>query len=349
MSTKKKAKSFTKEESEENTKYIDLLDEDKPISGQKYACLSFISPEDHIKNKNLFFFEKFLKNFEFKKTFEKYTQFLNFIAYKYNVDFDKLTKDMEEFVEEEKSNLFLTTLDDEYKSYIDAKEEDLEKEYNQLHEFQTNTRGIKVRGVFGSQEEAELRCKMLRQEDPNHDVYVGPVGMWMPFHPEAYKTGRVEYLEKELNELMAKKKENDETSKDQFKKRVQDAKKKAIQENIEKASKEGNKLMQSIDEEGNLVNADRMDVPGKNLLFGTGENDDTATADLRKELFESEDVILKSDKDNDHGLSQILERRKQKEEQDSKEEDYKEDLEKLAALNDGMEKKLPNNDPINVE
>ena len=349
MSTKKKAKSVVKEECEETTKYIDLLDEDKPISGQKYACLSFISPEDHIKNKNLFYFEKFLKNFEFKKTFEKYTQFLNFVAYKYNVDFDKLTKDMEEFVEEEKSNLFLTTLDDEYKSYIDAKEEDLEKEYNQLHEFQTNTRGIKVRGVFGSQEEAELRCKMLRQEDPNHDVYVGPVGMWMPFHPEAYKTGRVEYLEKELNELMAKKKENDEVSKDQFKKRVQDAKKKAIQENIEKASKEGNKLMQSIDEEGNLVNADRMDVPGKNLLFGDGENDDMATADLRKELFESEDVILKSDKDNDHGLSQILERRKQKEEQDAKEEDSKEDLEKLAAMADGMEKEPPNKDPINID
>lgn len=350
MSTKKKTKSQSNPDNEENTKYIDLLDEDKPISGQKFACLSFISPEDHIKNKNLFYFEKFLKNFEFKKTFEKYTQFLNFISYKYNLNFDKLTKDMEEFVEEEKSNLFLTTLDDEYKSYIDAKEEQLQKEYNELHEFQTNTRGIKVRGVFGSQEEAEMRCKMLRQEDPHHDVYVGPVGMWMPFHPEAYKTGRVEYLEKELNELMAKKKENDETSKEQFKQRVQEAKKKAIQENIEKASKEGNKLMQSIDEEGNLVNADRMDVPGKNLLFGDGENDDMATADLRKELFESEDVILKSDKDNDHGLSQILERRKQQEERDAKEKDSKEDLEKLAAMADGMESvSEPPKDPINIE
>ena len=122
MSTKKSAK-VKKENSEtaENTKVIDLLDEDKPIAGQKFSCLSFISPEEIIKNKNLFYFERFLKNFEFKKTFEKYTQFLNFVAYKYNVDFDKLTKDMEEFVEEEKSNLFLTTLDDEYKSYIDAK------------------------------------------------------------------------------------------------------------------------------------------------------------------------------------------------------------------------------------
>ena len=218
MSTKKSAKSKTKEldTHTENTKYVDLLDEDKPIAGQKFACLSFISPEDIIKNKQLFFFEKFLKNFEFKKTFEKYTQFLKYISYKYSIDFNKLSKDMEDFIEEEKKNLFLTTLDDEYKSFVDAKEEQLQKEYDELNEFQTNTRGIKVRGVFPSQEEAEQRCKLLRQEDPNHDVYVGPVGMWMPFHPEAYKTGKVEYLEKELNELMSQKKKNDEASKEQF-------------------------------------------------------------------------------------------------------------------------------------
>ena len=29
--------------------------------------------------------------------------------------------------------------------------------------------------------------------------------MWMPWNPEAYKTGRVEYLEDELNQLMAEK------------------------------------------------------------------------------------------------------------------------------------------------
>ena len=316
----------------ENTKYVDLLDEDKPISGQKYACLSFISPEDHIKRRELFYFDKFLKNFEFKKTFEKYTQFLNYIAYKYSLDFNKLSKDMEDFVEEEKDNLFLTTLDDEYKSYIDAKEEQLVKEYNEAHEFQTNTRGIKVRGVFGSQEEAEMRCKMLREADPNHDVYVGPVGMWMPFHPEAYKTGRVEYLEKELNELMAQKKENDEVSKENFKKRVKDAKQKAIEENITKAEKEGNKLMQTINEDGDLVNADTMDVPGKNLLFGDGDNDDVATADLRKQLFEDENVILPTDKDNDHGVSAILENQK-----------------KMAENKEDLEKETDIKDPTNVD
>ena len=28
-----------------NPKYIDVLDEDKPVAGQKFVCVSFISPE----------------------------------------------------------------------------------------------------------------------------------------------------------------------------------------------------------------------------------------------------------------------------------------------------------------
>jgi len=345
MSTKKSAKSKSKDVADldhgENTKYVDLLDEDKPISGQKFTCISFISPEEVIKNKNLFFFDKFLKQFDFKKSLEKYTQFLNFLSYKYKLEFNDLTKDMEEFLEEEKDNMFVSSLEDDYKSYLDANDEKLQTEYNKMHDFQTNTRGLKVRGVFPTQEEAEMRCKILREEDPNHDVYVGPVGLWMPFHPDAYKTGRVEYLEKELNELMSQKKKNDDVSKDQFKKRVKDAKRKAIEENIAKASKEGNKLMQTIDEEGNLVNADRMDVPGKNLLFGDDKDDDVSTADLRKELFDGDNVILASQKDNDHGLSEILENRKKMEHEDLENEDEKEDKEDLEPLK--------KDDPTNIE
>ena len=324
-----------------NEKIVDLLDEDRPISGQKYVCLSFISPESHIKNKELFYFEHFLKNFEFRKTFDKYTQFLNFLAFKYSLDFNSLTKDMEEFVEEEKDNLFLTSLEDEYKSFVDSKEEELQKIYNQEHSFQTNIRGIKVRGVFGSQDEAEIKCKMLRESDPNHDVYIGQVGLWMPFHPEAYKTGKVEYLEKELNELMAQKKKNDEISKEQFKLRVKESKQKAIRENIAKAEKEGNKLMQTIDEDGNLINADRMDVPGKNLLFGDGSSDDSTTAELRKELFEAEDVIVGKQENNDHGIGEILRRQKERaekltslEEEEVKEEELKEEEEEEEDASD---------------
>ena len=62
MSTKK-GKSKTKDLINENTKHIDLLDEDKPISGQKIVNLSFIITEKHIKNKELFYFKKYLLNF----------------------------------------------------------------------------------------------------------------------------------------------------------------------------------------------------------------------------------------------------------------------------------------------
>ena len=50
--------------------------------------------------------------------------------------------------------------------------------------------------------------------------YVGPVGMWMPWEPEAYKTGRVEYLEDELNQLMSEKNKNEKAAKQEFEKRV---------------------------------------------------------------------------------------------------------------------------------
>ena len=43
-----------------NTKYVDLLEEDKPISGQKFACLSFVSPENILVQKNHFLFQEFL-------------------------------------------------------------------------------------------------------------------------------------------------------------------------------------------------------------------------------------------------------------------------------------------------
>ena len=39
-----------------NHKYIDLLEEDKPIAGQKFACVSFVSPENILKQKEIFFF-----------------------------------------------------------------------------------------------------------------------------------------------------------------------------------------------------------------------------------------------------------------------------------------------------
>ena len=271
----------------ENPKYIDLLDEDKPLAGQKFACISFISPEDIIKQKNLFFFQEFLKHWDFTKSVQKFSQFLNFLAYKYEMNFDKLMGDFEEFTKSESETLTYSTISDDYKNFVDAKEEDIGKKFNESVHFQTNTRGIKIRGCFPTQQEAELRCRMLREVDPNHDIGVCPVGMWVPMNPAAYKTGRVEYLEEELNQLMKEKNKNEEKAKREFEKRVKETKQKAIEENKKIAKASGNKLTQNIDKDGNLVGVGTTSIE-------TALNEGSSSADIRRELFEGANVRTKS-------------------------------------------------------
>lgn len=270
---------------EKNPKYVDLLDEDKPVAGQKWVCMSFVSPDKILKKKELFFFEEFLKHWDYSKGVQKFSQFLNFISYKYNMNFDKIMSDYQEFIKSEESELVKTTIGDDYKNFLDAKEEELEKVFNEMHNFQTNTSGVKVRGSYPSREEAELRCKLLRELDPNHDIYVGPVGTWVPWEPEAYRTGRVEYLNDELNQLMHEKNKNEKQAKREFEKRVADAKKKAIEDNKKLAKETGNKLTQNIDAEGNLVG-----VGSSTVENNLKSNDEISSADIRKELFEGENI-----------------------------------------------------------
>ena len=279
--------SFSKEA---KTDYVDLLDEDKPIAGQKFTCISFISPDKILKDKKIFFFEQFIKKWDFLKSMEKFHQFMNFISYKYKVNFDSISEDLKSFVNEEKDNLLKTTIEDEYKNFLDECEEKMEKEFNIKNNFQTNTRGIKVRGSFSTQEEAEMRCKLLREYDPNHDVYVGPVGLWMPWEPEAYKTGRVEYLEKELNDLMHEKIKNEEGAKQEFDTRVREAKEKAIKDNINNSEKSGSTFSQKIDASGNLINTRVVnfdDIDDNDVLVGP--TDQSASANIRSELFDKND------------------------------------------------------------
>ena len=290
----------TKSDGSTNPKYIDLLDEDKAIAGQKFACISFVSPENIIKQREMFYMEEFIKGWDFSKSVEKFNQFLNFVSYKYNLSSTDLTDDLQSVIKEEGEAFRKTVLLDEFKNFMDRREDDLEKIFNETHNFQTSVRGLKVRGSFPTQEEAELRCKLLRELDPNHDVYVGPVGLWIPFHPEAYKTGRVEYLEDELNQLMMEKKKNEEKAKDEFEKRVKETKQKAIEENIRKAGESGNKLTQTINNDGNLVGVNNINTQENALFSG---NETVTSADIRRELFEGDNVVTSTK--TDHGLSSL--------------------------------------------
>ena len=296
MADMSKECSFTRKN---DPKYVDLLDEDQPLAGQKFVCLSFISPEKVLKDKNLFFFEEFMKQYDMYKSLEKFTQFLNFVAYKYKVPFEKLQSDLEDFAKSEANNIFNISLDAEYKTFIDNNEEKLEEKFNKDNKFQTSTRGLKVRGCFPSEQEAEMRCKILREMDPNHDIMVGPVGMWVPWHPEAYKTGRVEYLEEELNELMNEKQKNEKSAKLEFDKRIKDAKRQAMEDNIKKAKESGNVLTQTLNKDGELVNVKDV-VSSENSLLKQGEM--STKEEIRDALFNTENVVTGK---TDHGYSEL--------------------------------------------
>jgi hypothetical protein len=261
------------------SKVVDLLEEDKPIAQQKFVCVSFVSPENIIKSKEQFQFEQFVRTWDMTKSVEKYAKFTAFLAYKYNLDTEQVTSDLTEFCKEESELLNSNSVADDYKNFLDKNLDTLELEYSKQNNFQTNTRGLKIRGVYPSQEEAEVRAKMLRENDPYFDVYVGPVGVWMPWEPDAYRTGKVEFLEAQLNELMANKKANEENAKDYFNKRVKESKKKAMEENIEKANETGNKLTQTLNKDGELIGV-------KNIVD---------VSEVNAELFDSENIVLSVD------------------------------------------------------
>jgi hypothetical protein len=283
----------TLENGKPNPKYIDLCDEDPPIAGQKFVCMSFVSPEKILKKREVYLFDQFIKQWEFSKSMERYFDFVHFIAYKYNLKVEELINDFNDFVKEENDKLKKSGIEDDYKNFMDKQEEKLNEQFSREHAFQTSVRGLKIRGTFPTQDEAEARCKKMREQDPNHDIFVGPVGVWVPWDPDAYKTGRVEHLEEELNALHKEKLKNEEMAKKEFEERVRETKKKAIMENIEKAKKSGNVLTQTMDEQGNLIGVK------ETVNFEEREVADVESTNLRNELLVKSAVEKKDSNDVD--------------------------------------------------
>lgn len=236
-----------------NPKYVDVLEEDDSIAGQKFACMSFISPEKILVKRETYLFDQFVQQWDFTKSMSKFLDFIHFISYKYNLNVENVMKDFNDFSNEEESRLKATSVSDDFATFLDKNETQLTEKFQREHAFQTSTRGLKIRGTYATQEEAEIRCKKLREMDPSHDIYVGPVGIWVPWDPDAYKTGRIEFMEEELNQLHNEKIKNEKKAKEEFDKRIKETKRKAMEENIALAEKSGNVLTQLMNEEGNLV------------------------------------------------------------------------------------------------
>lgn len=251
-----------------NPRYVDLLNEDPVIASQQYGCYSFVSPEKIIKNKDIFMFEKFVKQWQYTKSLNMFSDFMQFLSFKYNLNPENLTNDLVEFCKEEENVLKREDVEGDFKHFLDKNEERLSEQYNRDNKFQTSVRGFINRGNFGTPEEAEKYAKELRDRDANHDIFVGRNFVWTPLDPDAYKTGRIEFLEEELNQLHHEKLKNEKKAKEEFEQRLYAAKRKAIEDNIEKAKKSGNKLTQTMDEDGNLVGANTINYEEREAAEG---------------------------------------------------------------------------------
>ena len=238
---------------------VDYLEVDNPIAGQNYVCLSFVSPDKTLKEKELFLFNKFM----------------NQRCGEWENKLDEITKDCTE----EYKNKLNTEIKDvlkkelkftysEFKSAFDdfkyKYNEDLEKAFGKIAGTQTSVRGVKVRGVFDSVQEAEKKAKELQRRDRSFHVFVGQVGYWLPWDPNADRVEDEEYLEEDLNNLMKEYKKN-EASRDIF---YEEQKREKLKESMEEQMKKDRELEKNALEE---------DDPWMKSKFSSTVGDTTST------------------------------------------------------------------------
>jgi hypothetical protein len=200
---------------DESGQIVDYLDEDPEIPTQRYCIISFLSPEKVIKQKSEFYNEKFVEWLEYDWKIKGMENYNAFLAKKYNLKVDDLFKDLEDFRKIHNEEIKKTDIHEQYQVFLLKREKELETEYSEKVNFRTNVRGVKVRRIFANLEEAQQYARVLQKRYPHDNLYLGKVGMWLPWDPSEHLMPEVEYAEKELNELMRKYKEN-EVNKDIF-------------------------------------------------------------------------------------------------------------------------------------
>ena len=197
-----------------STQEKDFLQQDPPIRGQTYACLSFISPEDVIKQKEAFQFEHYLKKFS-----TRMNELVEGIATLHPEASDTVRS-----VKEQYSEVFKPcSLTADFKFFVSENAETLDREFNEIHDYQTNIRGIKVRGVYESLQEAQSRCQQLRQLDNDKfNIYISEVGCWCPWAPNPSEIKNQEYATDSLNTMMQEYEKNISSKNEEYNERKND-------------------------------------------------------------------------------------------------------------------------------
>lgn len=214
----------------------DFLNEDSEIPGQKFCLLSFLSPENVLANKDMFFIEHFLKDYEIQWKTKYMEKFVAEHVNKFNAKLDEKASvfdkagneeaaelcrgsrlmvapfldDYQLMLQKNKKEITQTKLQEDYKDFLFKHQVELEDKFHAKNDFRTTVRGLKVRGVAPSYPEAAARAKKLQKQDPIHNIFVGEIGKWLPWDPSPNAIKEQEYAEEQLNQLMKRNKDNDD-------------------------------------------------------------------------------------------------------------------------------------------
>ncbi|MEW5315095.1 MAG: hypothetical protein WDW38_006547 [Sanguina aurantia] len=191
-----------------STKTQDFLEQDLPIRGQKYAVVSFVSPEAVLKSKEVFTTGQFLKSL----ANDVETMFVGVDS---RFAEDPVTLNVVRGLRERYAYLWSADLmQAEYHAFSTTNEAQLHEDFTKLDgSLRTSIRGLKIRGVYESESEARNRIKVIQTTDSLFNVYMMEVGCWCPWDPNPDAVVDNEYGETMLNTLVKGYKENN-TQKD---------------------------------------------------------------------------------------------------------------------------------------
>lgn len=207
---------------------------DQEIAAQKWCCISFVNPEEVCKKKDVYFFSEFVKQYEASLKSSVLESFLANTVKSINdslenhatefekrdlsgvaldcrnskVRVDTLLNDLNVFLKNNTSELVYDNMKEKYDDYMSRNVANLETEFYKDNSFTTSMRAIKVRGSFETSEEAADYAKQLHKKDPYFNIFVSPVGRWLPIDADPDRVQNAEYANEQLNSLMKKYKEN---------------------------------------------------------------------------------------------------------------------------------------------
>lgn len=241
----------------------DFLDQDPQIRGQNYVCVSFVSPEEVIKSKEAYFLSEYCESL-----CKRNTELMDGLE----VMFPDKKNEIRSIKEQYEVFFDPKSIDEDFKNFKRENESEISSKFSEENNYQTSIRGIKIRGTYETQREAEVRAEVLKRMDDNkHNIYIAQVGCWCPWsaNPDEIQSG--EYSETELNTLMKEYKKNCENKDIFYNERKKDL--------IERTHEETERKKQAVIEE-------EASSSKETTLLGEDSESAVETKEIENSLFE---------------------------------------------------------------